>query len=67
VNVVSEFGCRDGAFVKVNLLDANHVIVDTGIDQIPSLPANQVGPEHSDTFNTSAVTVQISGIDCFDY
>ena len=67
VNIVSEFGCRDGAFTKVNIYDSNNVIVDTGIDQVSVLPPNQIALTHGDTFDTSAVKFQVSGIDCFDF
>jgi len=53
--------------VKVNMYDASNTIVDSGIDEVPVLPANQVALTEGDTFNLSATTFRISGIDCFDY
>jgi hypothetical protein len=67
VNIISEFGCPDGAFVKVNIYDAYGTLVDNGIDQIAFLPANQIGFAHGDTFQATAANFQITGIDCFDY
>ena len=35
LNIVTEFGCPNNAFVNVNMYDARNMIVDTGIDEIP--------------------------------
>jgi hypothetical protein len=67
VNIISEYGCRDGAFVNVAIYDSNSIIVDNGIDQIPPLPANQVAFAHGDTFQPTATKVQITRVDCYDY
>jgi hypothetical protein len=67
VNVISEFGCREGLFVRVGSYDANNVIVDSDIDQIPFLPANQIAFTHGDTFQPTATHYAITSIDCFDY
>jgi hypothetical protein len=67
VNIISQFGCPQGAFVKVNLSDAGGNPVDTGIDEIASLPAGQIGLEHGDTFQPTAASVRVYEIDCFNY
>jgi hypothetical protein len=67
VNIISEYGCRDGAFVNVTLSDSTGTVVDSGIDQIPVLPPNQVAFAHGDTFQQTATRVQITRVDCYDY
>jgi hypothetical protein len=59
--------CPNNAFVNVNMYDASNTIVDTGIDEIPVLPPNQVALTHGDTFNLSVTTYRISGVDCFNF
>lgn len=67
VNLVSAYGCRDGAFVNVDLYDSNGSVIDKGIDQISFLAPSQIGFAHGDTFQPSAVRFQITNIDCFDF
>jgi hypothetical protein len=67
VNVISQYGCREGAFVRVGMYDGYGTLVDSGINQIPFLPANQVGFAHGDTFQPTASKFQITSLDCFDY
>lgn len=67
VNIVSEYGCRDGAFVYVNIYDANNLLVDTGIDEITTLAPGQVGLAEGDTFYPSASAFHVSKIDCFNF
>jgi hypothetical protein len=67
VNVVSEYGCRNGAFVNVDLYDSNGTQVDKGIDQITVLGPSEVELVHGDTFQPSAVKFQITNVDCFNF
>jgi hypothetical protein len=67
VNIVSQYGCRDDAFVSVNIYDSSGAVVDTGIDQIRALVAGQVATAHGDTFSASAASFRVSKVDCFDF
>jgi hypothetical protein len=67
INVIAQYGCRDGLFVNVAIYDSNNTIVDSGIDEIPILLPNQIALAHGDTFQPTAVKVSITRVDCYDY
>ncbi len=66
VNIVSQYGCRDDAFVTVDILDQAGALVDTGIGEISALLPGQVMNAHGDTFATTAASFRVTEIDCFN-
>lgn len=66
VNVYTTTGCNSGLFAKVNILDMNGSVVDTGIDEAPVEAPTQVMLLQGSSFSTSASQFQLTEIDCFN-
>jgi hypothetical protein len=66
VNVISQYGCRDGLFVRTTSYDSSGVIVDSGIAEIGYLLPDTIAFAQGDTFSTAAATYRVTGLDCYD-
>jgi hypothetical protein len=67
VDVATKSGCPQGAFVQVEILDSNGIVIDDGIDSIIPLPEGGVGSAHGDTFSSDAASFRVTKISCFSY
>lgn len=67
VTIASRHGCRDDAFVNVDIFDSAGHLVDTGIDEVSFIGPGQAATAHGDTFSSAPASYRITSIDCFNF